>query len=112
MNRLQKIRKSAPLFVTLNPTTPPDPDLTFGVYEFDHPMYDAASAAGREELRRLQGRNGIYVSGAWLGDGFHEAGLRTGLEASLAMGGQVPWTPALQQRYPADILNVREAMEA
>jgi predicted NAD/FAD-binding protein len=112
MNRLQKIRKTAPLFVTLNPTTPPDPDLTFGVYEFDHPMYDAASAAGREELRRLQGRNGIYVSGAWLGDGFHEAGLRTGLEASLAMGGRVPWTPALQQRYPADILNVREAMEA
>jgi predicted NAD/FAD-binding protein len=112
MNRLQKIRKSAPLFVTLNPVSRPAEDRTFGVYQFDHPMYDAPSAAGRSDLRRLQGRNGLYFSGAWLGDGFHEAGLRTGLEAAIAMGGRVPWTPALQERYAQDAAHHRETVEA
>jgi hypothetical protein len=100
MNRLQAIPKETPLFVTLNPVRQPDDDKTFGVYSFEHPMYDRASAVGRDMIRRIQGRNGVYFSGAWLGDGFHEAGLRTGLEAAAALGGATPWPATLQQRYP------------
>jgi predicted NAD/FAD-binding protein len=54
-------------------------------------MYDTPSAAARRAIQRLQGRDGVFFAGAWLGDGFHEAGLRTGLEAAFALGGSVPW---------------------
>ncbi len=91
MNRLQKLPKSHPVFVTLNPVRAPAKDKTFGVYEFDHPMYDTVSAAGRRAIQRLQGQDGLFFAGSWLGDGFHEAGLRTGLEAAFALGGSVPW---------------------
>ncbi|MBI1358984.1 MAG: FAD-dependent oxidoreductase [Alphaproteobacteria bacterium] len=98
MNRLQKIPGGKPLFVTLNPTVPPAKDKTFGVYEFDHPMYDAPSLAARRAVTRLQGQQGLQFAGAWLGDGFHEAGLRTGLEAGLALGGEVPWAAVLEHK--------------
>lgn len=99
MNRLQKLPKSHPVFVTLNPVRTPAADKTFGVYEFDHPMYDNASAAGRRAIQRLQGRDGLFFAGAWLGDGFHEAGLRTGLEAAFALGGSVPWKATTQHTH-------------
>jgi predicted NAD/FAD-binding protein len=99
MNRLQKLPKSRPVFVTLNPVRQPAADKTFGVYEFDHPMYDTASAAGRRAIQRLQGQDGMFFAGAWLGDGFHEAGLRTGLEAAFALGGSVPWKAATQYTH-------------
>jgi predicted NAD/FAD-binding protein len=99
MNRLQKLPGDKPVFVTLNPARPPARDKTFGVYEFDHPMYDAPSAAARRSVQRIQGRDGLFFAGAWLGDGFHEAGLRTGLEAAFALGGAVPWQATTQQRH-------------
>lgn len=91
MNRLQKLPNSHPVFVTLNPVNTPAKDKTFAVHEFEHPMYDTASHAARRAIQRLQGRDGLFFAGAWLGDGFHEAGLRTGLEAAFALGGSVPW---------------------
>jgi len=99
MNRLQKLPGDKPVFVTLNPARPPARDKTFGVYEFDHPMYDAPSAAARRSVQRIQGRDGLFFAGAWLGDGFHEAGLRTGLEAAFALGGAVPWQATMQQKH-------------
>jgi uncharacterized protein len=99
MNRLQKLPGDKPVFVTLNPARLPAREKTFGVYEFDHPMYDAPSAAARRSVQRIQGRDGLFFAGAWLGDGFHEAGLRTGLEAAFALGGAVPWEATTQHRH-------------
>ena len=99
MNRLQKLPGDKPVFVTLNPARLPAKDKTFGVYEFDHPMYDAPSAAARRSVQRIQGSDGLFFAGAWLGDGFHEAGLRTGLEAAFALGGSVPWEATVQHKH-------------
>jgi predicted NAD/FAD-binding protein len=99
MNRLQKLPNDRPVFVTLNPVREPAKDKIFGVYEFDHPMYDAASAAARRSIQRIQGQGGLFFAGSWLGDGFHEAGLRTGLEAAFALGGQVPWEATTIHRH-------------
>lgn len=99
MNRLQRLPNSRPVFVTLNPVHEPAKDKTFGVYQFDHPMYDTPSAAARRAIQRVQGKDGLFFAGSWLGDGFHEAGLRTGLEAAFALGGSVPWTATTQHTH-------------
>jgi predicted NAD/FAD-binding protein len=91
MNPLQDLDPKRPLFVTLNPPTAPDPALTFGVYDYAHPQFDRAALASQRQFNRIQGRGGVWHAGAWLGYGFHEDGLTSGLRAALALGGQVPW---------------------
>jgi len=91
MNGLQGIDPAKPLFVSLNPKTIPDPALTFGVFDYDHPQFDVASLAAQRQFQRVQGRGGVWYAGAWLGYGFHEDGLTAGLRVALALGGEVPW---------------------
>jgi predicted NAD/FAD-binding protein len=92
MNRLQNIDRACPLFVTLNPTEPPDPALTFQRIEYAHPLFTRAAMAAQRLFNRVQGQRGLWFAGAWQGYGFHEDGLRAGLRAALALGGRVPWT--------------------
>ncbi|MEO0452073.1 MAG: FAD-dependent oxidoreductase [Pseudomonadota bacterium] len=92
MNRLQNLPKDKPLFVTLNPETPPAPELTFATMEKAHPQFDAPAEAAVRALKRDQGKDHIWLSGAWMGSGFHEDGLKSGLACALSLGGHVPWT--------------------
>jgi len=92
MNRLQNIPADKPLFVTLNPARQPDPALTFGRYQYDHPQFTAPGMAAQRIFNRIQGVRRTWFAGAWLGYGFHEDGLRAGLRAALRLGGQIPWT--------------------
>jgi predicted NAD/FAD-binding protein len=92
MNSLQAIDNARPLFVSLNPATRPDPALTFGEYDYDHPQFDTPSLAAQRRFSRIQGRGGVWYAGAWLGYGFHEDGLTSGLRAALALGGATPWS--------------------
>lgn len=91
MNRLQGLDDSRPLFITLNPQVPPLDNLTFHKYAFDHPQFDAAAEAAVRGLNRIQGQDKIWFAGAWMGRGFHEDGLKSGLSAALSLGGKVPW---------------------
>ena len=79
MNRLQNIDPSKPLFVTLNPPTPPAADKTFGHYVYDHPQFDSAALAAQNRLPSVQGSNRAWFCGAWTGFGFHEDGLQSAL---------------------------------
>lgn len=92
MNRLQGIDRKTPLLVTLNPAQEPDPDLTFGRFEYDHPQFNTPAMAAQRIFNRIQGVRHTWFAGAWLGYGFHEDGLRAGLRAALRLGGQIPWT--------------------
>lgn len=91
MNKLQNIDLRKPVFITLNPETPPSPELTFHTYAFDHPQFDAAAEAAVRSIKRLQGQDGLWFAGAWMGRGFHEDGLKSGLSPALSLGGKVPW---------------------
>lgn len=91
MNRLQGIDPSKPLYVTLNPDRQPDPALTFGRFQYDHPQFDVAALAAQRTFNRIQGVRHTWFAGAWLGYGFHEDGLRSGLRVALRLGGQIPW---------------------
>ena len=92
MNILQGLPKDKPLFVTLNPTVPPAADKTFAQFEFDHPQFDLTAAKAVAKIRERNGENGLWLAGAWMGSGFHEDGLKSGLEAALSLGGSIPWT--------------------
>jgi len=91
MNRLQGIDAAKPLFVSLNPVVEPRPELVFGEWTFDHPQYDARALSAQARLDDIQGVRGTYFAGAWTGHGFHEDGLRSGLDAAIALGAEVPW---------------------
>jgi len=86
MNLLQGIDSNKPLFVSLNPPFEPDPSLTFGKYAAEHPHYTASAFAAQRRLGEIQGRRHTWFCGAWTGYGFHEDGLRSGLETAKAIG--------------------------
>ena len=90
MNNLQRLATPDPLFVTLN-GPPADPALVIAEYDYDHPQFDTAALAAQRRIGRIQGRGGVWHAGAWLGYGFHEDGLTSGVKVALALGGQVPW---------------------
>ena len=93
MNRLQGLPNERPLFITLNPEAAPAPKDVFLHYVFDHPQFDAPSEAAVRGLDRIQGQKGLWFAGAWMGRGFHEDGLKSGLAVALSLGGSVPWAP-------------------
>lgn len=93
MNRLQNIDERFPLFVSMNPITEPDPALVHSQHSYDHPIFDAEAVAAQAQMSAIQGRGGVYYAGAWLGHGFHEDGLRSGLEVAARLGVRAPWKP-------------------
>lgn len=90
MNNLQNLATPDPLFVTLNGPLA-DPALVIAEYDYDHPQFDTAALAAQRRIGRIQGRGGVWHAGAWLGYGFHEDGLTSGVKAALVLGGRVPW---------------------
>lgn len=102
MNRLQPLPTATDFFVTLNPFTPPDPARTDARIVYDHPIFDHAALDAQGRLSQMQGYRNCFYAGAWMGYGFHEDGLRSGLNAGLALGGSVPWLTDAETRQAAE----------
>jgi uncharacterized protein len=94
MNKLQGIDDAKPLFITLNPPREPKAGTVFGEWSYEHPQFDAAALDAQRKLSLIQGQNHTYFAGAWTGYGFHEDGLRSGLEAAEALGAYLPFEVA------------------
>jgi predicted NAD/FAD-binding protein len=94
MNALQRIDRSKPLFVTLNPPERPAEHLTFGRFVYAHPQYDGPAIAAQRRLAEIQGADRIWYCGAWTAYGFHQDGLASGLDVAEALGARVPWRSA------------------
>lgn len=56
---------------------------------FAHPVFDAAAIAAQPRVAELSGRRAVYFCGAYLGNGFHEDGVRSGAAVAHALG--VAW---------------------
>lgn len=91
MNLLQGIDAHYPLIVSLNPLSRPKENLIFDERYFEHPIFDGPAVAAQERLAEVQGQNNIWLAGAWTKYGFHEDGLRSGVEIARALGADVPW---------------------
>ena len=92
MNRLQPLPTKKPVLVTLNPEIEPDPALVLHTDRYAHPVFDAAAMAAQQRIHEIQGENRSWYCGAWLGSGFHEDGLQSGLAVAEALGAPIrPW---------------------
>jgi predicted NAD/FAD-binding protein len=93
MNRLQAIPKDNPLFVTLNPLRPPQPETIVRTEVYEHPVFDAGAIRAQRRLWDLQGQRRTWFCGAYFGSGFHEDGIQAGLAVAEALGGvRRPWS--------------------
>ncbi|MEO0362888.1 MAG: hypothetical protein AAF322_17330, partial [Pseudomonadota bacterium] len=91
MNRLQSLPTRHDFFVTLNASREPDPALTHAEFDYAHPAYDEAAFAAQARMDDIQGRGGYWYAGAWLGWGFHEDAVRTGLRVAEALDARPDW---------------------
>jgi len=82
INRLQPLPWEQPVLVSLNPVRPIAQDKILGEYDYAHPVFDLAAVAAQARMGALQGQQGRYFAGAWMGYGFHEDGLKAGLAAA------------------------------
>jgi predicted NAD/FAD-binding protein len=92
LNQLQNLAFKSPVIVTLNPFSPPAPDLVFGQFEYEHPVFDHGAIAAQQRLPSIQGQNRTWYAGAWTGYGFHEDGLKSALRVAQDFGLAPAWT--------------------
>lgn len=102
MNTLQPLGTDKPVFVTLNPGRPLAAEKVLDSFTYAHPVFDSTAIAAQSRVSGIQGDGGVYYAGAWMGYGFHEDGIESGLAAAEAITGvRRPWAfdPA-QARVP------------
>ena len=85
LNRLQRIPFAQPVVVSLNPLQAIDPATVVGEYDYAHPVFDLAAIEAQKRLPSLQGQQHTWYAGAWTGYGFHEDGLKSGLQVGRAL---------------------------
>ncbi len=82
INKLQPVPFHRPVIVTLNPVSPIRAASVLERFEYSHPVFDQAAIDAQEQLPLLQGVRNTWFCGAWTGYGFHEDGLRSGLNVA------------------------------
>jgi len=88
INRLQPLPFSTPVIVSLNPLSMPRADTVHGVFDYAHPVFDAAALLAQQRLPTLQGIDHTWYCGAWTRYGFHEDGLVSGLAVAASIAAQ------------------------
>ncbi|MGB7861296.1 MAG: FAD-dependent oxidoreductase [Acidimicrobiia bacterium] len=91
MNRLQNLDTRVPLFVSLNPLHEPKSELVHATFSYVHPQFGTKAIPAQRGIAEIQGLNNTWFAGAYLGYGFHEDGLQSGLNVAAALGSPAPW---------------------
>ena len=86
MNLLQSIDSPDPFIVTLNRSHDIDPARILARMNYRHPVYDHASVAAQSRRADINGVRRTWFAGAYWGFGFHEDGLRSGVDVARALG--------------------------
>ena len=73
------------MVVSLNPLQTIDPATILGEYDYAHPVFDLAAIEAQKRLPLLQGQQHTWYAGAWTGYGFHEDGLKSGLQVGQSL---------------------------
>jgi predicted NAD/FAD-binding protein len=86
MNRLQGLKSSHDILVTLNRAAEVDPRRVIAAFEYEHPVFDAGALAAQRRRPEIQGVGGTFFAGAYWGYGFHEDGVRSALDVCRHFG--------------------------
>ena len=89
IDKLQPVPFRRPVIVSLNPIGPLDPRSVLREFEYAHPVFDGRAILAQRRLPGLQGRGNVWFCGAWTGYGFHEDGLKSGLEVADAVASAI-----------------------
>jgi len=109
MTRLQSLKGAPDLFVTLNPNKEIAADKLIKTEVYEHPLFDAGAIAAQQEFWDIQGARHTWFCGSYLGHGFHEDALQSGLAVAEQLGGvRRPWTVEGE----SDRIHVREPVLA
>jgi uncharacterized protein len=82
INKLQPLPFKMPVIVSLNPVREPRRNTVMREFAYSHPVFDQAAVQAQRALPSMQGVRNTWFAGAWTGYGFHEDGLKSGLEAA------------------------------
>ncbi len=89
INMLQPIPFAQPVVVSLNPLHDMAPQHVLARFDYAHPVFDLAAIRAQADVPALQGQRHTYFCGAWTGYGFHEDGLKSGLDVAARLGALV-----------------------
>jgi predicted NAD/FAD-binding protein len=101
LNLLQIIPFAQPVVVSLNPLQPIDPATILGEYDYAHPVFDLKAIDAQKRVPLLQGQHHTWYAGAWTGYGFHEDGLKSGLQVGRALLKHIHEQGGLQEKLAA-----------
>ncbi len=79
LNKLQPLPYEQAVVVSLNPSKAIDPRKIIRSIDYAHPVFDQAAMDAQQHMPSIQGQHNTWYAGAWLGYGFHEDGLKSGL---------------------------------
>jgi predicted NAD/FAD-binding protein len=82
INKLQPLPFRTPVIVSLNPIREPRAGTVLREFSYSHPVFDQAAVQAQRALPSIQGARNTWFAGAWTGYGFHEDGLKSGLDAA------------------------------
>jgi hypothetical protein len=86
MNHLQSLDAREPIVVSLNSTARIAPEKILRRMRYHHPVYTHAAVRAQQRKREIQGVNRTWFAGAYWGWGFHEDGMRSGVDVAQALG--------------------------
>jgi len=75
INKLQPLPFKKSVIVTLNPISNIDNKKIIKKISYQHPIFSTETILAQDKFKKIQGRKGIYFSGAWMRNGFHEDGI-------------------------------------
>jgi len=81
MNILQNLKTEAPLLVTLNPMQKINKKKIIKTLSYAHPQYSLRSIEAQSRYHLISGVNRTSFAGAYWGNGFHEDGVKSALDA-------------------------------
>jgi predicted NAD/FAD-binding protein len=82
MNILQGISSKTTFCVTLNATDLISENKIIEKFHYSHPVFSLESISAAERINQLNGTLNTWFAGAYLGNGFHEDGVKSGLRVA------------------------------
>lgn len=86
MNMLQALKTKNDYCVTVNPNMSINQNKIIKTIHYQHPIYDKNTLKGQQLVIKNNGLKKIYCCGAYLGNGFHEDGVKSAVEVAKSLG--------------------------